>query len=63
MTLNVLVKGIKKVERKMLVLFTTETVGKYCESFLQSYLLTKWHTIPFFSSESLLWCREMMVER
>ena len=39
MTLNVLVKGIKKVERKMLVLLTTETVGKYCESLFQSYLL------------------------
>ena len=41
MTLNVLVKGIKKVERKMLVLLTTEMVGKYCESLFQSYLLAK----------------------
>ena len=47
MTLNAVVKGSKKVERKMFVLLTTETVGKYCESLFQSYLLPKWHTIPF----------------
>ena len=41
MTLNVLVKGIKKVERKMFVLLTTEMVGKYRESLFQSYLPTK----------------------
>ena len=41
MTLNVLVKGIKKVKRKMFVLLTTETVGKYRESLFQNYLPTK----------------------
>ena len=42
---------------------TAPVIGKYCESLFQSYLLGKMNNHIFFSSESLLWCRKMMVER